>query len=159
WDFHLKSTRAMQWSLGIQREVVPSVLVELSYVGTRTIGLVSNVNVNRSFPGPGAQGPRRPLFPVNPNVTNVTYRTNYGSSKYHSLQARVERRYARGLALNFSYTWSKYLANAGNINGGGNGPPQDARCFCFAWGPMPVDRRHLLVLNNVYDFQMGMGRR
>jgi len=71
----------------------------------------------------------------------------------------VERRYARGLALNFSYTWSKYLANAGNINGGGNGPPQDARCYRCEWGPMPDDRRHLLVINHVYDLPLGIGRR
>jgi Carboxypeptidase regulatory-like domain/TonB-dependent Receptor Plug Domain len=159
WDFHLQATRAMHWSFGIQREIVPNLLLDVSYVGSRTYGLISNVNINQSSPGPGAQGPRRPFFPINPNVTNVTYRTNYGASKYHSLQTRVERRYAQGLALALSYTWSKYLANAGNINGGGNGPPQDARCYRCEWGPMPDDRAHVVVLNHVYDLPFGIGRR
>ncbi len=159
WDFNLKSTRAMQWSFGIQREALPDLLLDVSYVGTRTLGLVSNYNHNQSFPGPGAQGPRRPLFAINPRVTNVTYRTNYGSAKYHSLQTRVEKRASRGLSLSLSHTWSKYLANAGNINGGGNGPPQDARCFRCEWGPMPDDRRHVLVINHVYELPFGFGRK
>ena len=36
--------------------------------GAKTIGLISPYNVNQSFPGPGAQGPRRPLFAINPLV-------------------------------------------------------------------------------------------
>ena len=159
WDFHLQATRAMQWSLGIQREILPNLLLDVSYVGSRTYGLISNVNINQSSPGPGAQGPRRPFFPINPNVTNVTYRTNYGASKYHSLQTRVERRYAQGLALALSYTWSKYMSNSGNINGGGNGPPQDAQCYRCEWGAMPDDRAHVGVLNHVYELPFGIGRR
>jgi len=158
WDYGLQSTRAMQWSIGIQRELVADLLAEVSYVGTRTIGLIANVNINQSAPGAGAQGPRRPFFAINPNVTNVTYRTNYGGAKYHSLQTRVERRAARGLALSMAYTWSHYMANAGNINGGGNGPPQDYRCYRCEWGSTPDDRRHLLVFNHVYELPFGRGR-
>ncbi|MBL8179468.1 MAG: TonB-dependent receptor [Bryobacterales bacterium] len=159
WDYGLQSTRVMQWSFGIQREIVPDLLMDVSYVGTRTIGLIANVNINQSIPGPGAQGPRRPLFAINPDVTNVTYRTNYGGSKYHSLQTRVEHRGKNGLNVSLAYTWSHYLANAGNINGGGNGPPQDNRCYACEWGSTPDDRRHMLVLNHIYEIPLGKGRK
>jgi len=158
WDYNLQSTRAMQWSLGIQREIVSDLLVDVAYVGTRSIGLIANVNLNQSAPGAGAQGPRRPFFSINPNVTNVTYRTNYGGAKYHSLQTRVEKRASRGLTLSLAYTWSHYLANAGNINGGGNGPPQDNRCYRCEWGSTPDDRRHVWVLSHVYELPFGRGR-
>lgn len=159
WDFDLKSTRSMQWSLGVQREIVPDLLVDLSYVGTRTLGLVAAYNINQSYPGPGAQGPRRPLYAVNPRVTNVNYRTNFGDAVYHSLQGRVEKRTSRGLSASLSYTWSKYLSNGGNINGGGNAPPQDGRCFRCDRGPMPEDRRHIAVINHVYELPFGAGRK
>ena len=159
WDFNLQSTKAMQWSMGIQRELRTNLLLDVSYVGTRTLGLISNYNYNQAFPGPGAPGPRRPLFPINPRVTDVTYRSNYGAAKYHSLQARAEKRYSQGLTLTVSYTYSKYLSNAGNINGGGNGPPQDARCLRCEWGPMPEDRRHVMVINHVYELPFGSGRK
>jgi len=159
WDYALKSTRAMQWSVGVQREIASDLLVDVSYVGTRTVGLIANVNINQSVPGAGAQPPRRPFFAVNPNVTNITYRTNYGGAKYHSLQTRLEKRASHGLTLSVAYTWSHYLANAANINGGGNGPPQDSRCYRCEWGNTPDDRRHVFVLNHVYELPFGRGRR
>jgi hypothetical protein len=158
WDYSLKSTNTMQWSLGVQREIRPDLLLDVSYVGTRTLGLIGNVNINQSFPGPGAQPQRRPFFAVNPNVTNIAYRTNFGAAKYHSLQTRVERRMTRGLAITLAYTWSHYLANGGNINGGGNAPPQDARCYRCEWGSMPEDRRHIAVVNHVWEVPFGKGR-
>jgi len=159
WDFDLQSTKTMQWSFGLQREIHANLLVDVSYVGTRTLGLISNVNINQSIPGAGAQGPRRPLFSINPGVTNVTYRTNYGSAKYHSFQTRVEKRAAEGLTVSLAYTWSHFLANASNINGGGNGPPQDARCYNCEWGSMPEDRRHIAVVNHVYELPFGYKRK
>lgn len=159
WDFNLKSARMIQWSIGVQRELFTNVLLDVSYVGTRGNHLIGNININQSFPGPGAQGPRRPYFTLNPLVTNVTLRTNYGDSAYHSLQVRVEKRYSLGLTGTLAYTYSQYRADIGNINGGGNGPPQDARCVRCEWGPMPEDRRHVLVINHVYELPFGPSRR
>jgi len=158
WDYDLQSTRAMQWSMGIQREIISDLIVDVSYVGTRTLGLIANVNLNQSIPGPGAQNSRRPFFAINPNVTNIAYRTNYGAAKYHSLQTKIEKRYRRGLTMSAAYTWSHYMANAANINGGGNGPPQDNRCYRCEWGNTPDDRRHILVVNHVYELPFGKGR-
>ena len=159
WDYNLKSTNTMQWSLGVQRELLPDLLLDVAYVGTRTLGLIASVNINQSFPGAGAQGPRRPYFSLNPNVTNIAYRTNFGDAKYHSLQARVEKRARGGLTMSLAYTWSHFLSNGGNINGGGNAPPQDARCYRCEWGPMPEDRRHIAVVNHVWELPFGKGRR
>lgn len=158
WDMDLKTTQAMQWSFGVQRELIPDLLLDVSYVGTRTLRLISNVNLNQSFPGPGAQGLRRPFYSINPRVTNVTYRTNYGSAKYHSMQVRLEKRASKGLTASLAYTWSHYMANAAHVNGNGNGPPQDARCYGCEWGSMPEDRRHVAVVNRVYELPLGPGR-
>ena len=155
WDWDLQMTRAMQWSFGIQREIMTNLVIDTSYVGTRTIGLISNVNLNQSVPGPGPQPQRRPYFSINPDLTNLNYRTNYGASKYHSLQVRAEKRYSHGLSASLAWTWSKYMSNAGNINGGGNGPPQDNRCYACEWGPMPEDRRHVVVVNHNWELPFG----
>ncbi len=159
WDFDLQSTRVTQWSAGIERQLASTLLLDVAYVGTRTAGLISSYNFNQSFPGPGAQGPRRPFYPINPDVTNVSYRTNYAGAKYHSLQVKVEKRYSAGLTGTIAYTYSKYMANGGNINGGGNGPPQNARCFSCEWGSMPEDLRHIVVVNHVYELPFGPQRK
>lgn len=159
WDPNLEATRAFEWSFGLQRQVTPNLLLDVSYVGSRSLGLIANYNFNQSFPGAGPQGPRRPLFTINPLVTDTTLRSNYGSSKYHSLQLKVTKRYSAGLTLVGAYTYSHFEANAGNINGGGNGPPQDARCFRCEEGNVPQDRRHVVVINHDYELPFGPGRR
>ena len=158
WDRQLKSARIIQWSIGLQREVFHNTLLDVSYVGTRGNHLIGNINVNQSYPGAGAQGPRRPYYQLNQAVTNITLRTNYGDSSYHALQVRLERRYSSGLTGTVAYTYSKYLADIGNLNGGGNGPPQDARCVRCDWGPMPESRTHMMVVNHVYELPFGPGR-
>lgn len=159
WDYDLQSTRVMQWSAGIQREVVKDLLVDVAYVGTRTNGLIANLNLNQSFPGPGAQQPRRPYFDLNPDLVNLGYRTNYGDAKYHGLQIRAERRLTAGLSASLAYTYGKYMSNSGHVNGGGNGPPQDARCTACEWGNMPEDRRQILVFNHVWELPFGKNRK
>lgn len=158
WDYSLNATHTMQWSLGVQREIVPELLLDVSYVGTRTLGLISAVNINQALPGAGAVDPRRPMFSANTRLQNVNYRTNMGAAKYHALQTRVEKRYSKGLTASLSYTYSHFLSNSGHINGGGNGPPQDLRCWRCEWGSMPEDRRHIAVINHVYEVPFGPGR-
>jgi hypothetical protein len=159
WDYDLQSTRVMQWSGGIQRELINDLLIDVSYVGTRTNGLISAINLNQSFPGAGGQQPRRPFFDRNPGLVNLGYRTNYGGAKYHGMQIRAERRMTAGLSASLAYTYGKYMANSNHVNGGGNGPPQDARCTACEWGSMPEDRRHIIVVNHVWELPFGKNRK
>jgi TonB dependent receptor len=156
WDSDLKLPQGMQWSFGIQREFLPHLLLDVSYVGSRTNYMHNQTNPNQSFPGAGAQGPRRPYFSINPLVNNVDYRTNWGSAKYHSLQTRVEKRYSSGLSGSFAYTWSHNLANTRGIRN--STPPQDARCTACEWGNAVEDRRHAGVISHVYELPFGKGR-
>ena len=51
-----------------------------------------------------------------PRFTTVTlYRSNTGGSTYHSLQCRIERRFARGLTFTVAYTFSKLIDDAGAV--------------------------------------------
>ena len=77
WDMSLRQTEILQWSFGIQRQIRSDLMLDATYVGTRGERiLVNSLNLNQSVPGPGAQGPRRPYFAINPNLVNVAYRTN-----------------------------------------------------------------------------------
>jgi hypothetical protein len=61
------------WSIGIQREVLKDTLIEVSY----TAGLIANVNINQSVPGPGAQPPRRPYY--HPMRLEALFKTECGN--------------------------------------------------------------------------------
>jgi hypothetical protein len=160
WDVNLRQTGVFQYSLGVQREIRPDLIADVSYVGTRSEHLLINsLNLNQSRPGAGAQNLRRPYYAINPNLVNVAYRTAAGDASYNSLQVHVEKRTTKGLNFGASYTYAKYLSDAGNPNGGGNGDIQDQSCVRCNWGSTPDDFRHTLVFNHVYELPFGKDRR
>jgi hypothetical protein len=157
WDPNLKLAKSIQWSAGIQRELVPNLMLDVSYVGSRTLDMIDIVNANQAAPGPGPLGPRRPLNNVNPAIGDLPFRTNYGAAKYHSLQVNLSKRYSQGLTGTVAYTWSHNMANVLGPNA--NDYPQDDGCYKCEWGSVPEDRRHMLVVNHVYELPFGTGRR
>jgi hypothetical protein len=159
WDVNTRQTGVYQYSLGVQREIRQDVIADVSYVGTRSQHLLINsLNLNQSRPGAGAQNLRRPYYTINPNLVNVAYRTGAGDASYNSLQVHVEKRTTKGLNFGASYTYAKYLSDAGNPNGGGNSDIQDSQCLRCNWGSTPDDFRHTFVFNHVYELPFGKNR-
>ncbi len=100
WNQKLKPDLLASWSLGVQRQLTNSMMLDVSYVGTRGNRiLINSVNLNEAGPGPGAVAPRRPYYTINPNLVNISYVTSWGGSKYESLQAHLEKRYSSGLTF------------------------------------------------------------
>jgi len=155
-DPSMKTNRSMQWSFGIQRELLPNLLLDVSYVGSRTLLMTNAVLGNQARPGPGPLAPRRPLFSINPILQDIDYRTNYGASKYHSLQMNVTKRYARGLTASLAWTWSHALANTKGANSSTR--PQNSECYSCEWGNTDENLRHMVVVNHVYELPFGKGR-
>ena len=76
-----------------------------------------------------------------------------GRSEYHSLQAKVTRRFSRGLSALVAYTFGKGLDNGPapfNL-GRNNQAPQDPFDLSAEWGPAANDVRHNLVGSFVYE--------
>jgi hypothetical protein len=160
WAVNLRQTEILQWSAGIQRQLRSDLILDVTYVGTRGERiLVNSVNLNQSVPGPGAQGPRRPYYLINPNLVNISYRTNAGDSKYESLQVRLDKRFSQGFNFGLSYTYASYLSDAGNPNGGGNSDVQNYACMACNWGPVPDDFKHVFSFNHVLESPFGPGRK
>jgi len=96
------------------------------------------------------------LYSINPVLGDIDYRTNYGSAKYNSLQVRVQKRYTRGLTGALAWTWSH---NMGDTNGANSTTrPQNSNCFSCDYGNLAEDRRHMVVINHVYELPFGTGR-
>jgi hypothetical protein len=156
WDPRMRTAKSMQWSAGIQRQLMSDLVIDVSYVGSRTLNMNNLVNVNQALPGPGDPGPRRMLYKVNPALTDVPLRASYGGSKYHSLQSTLTKRYGHGLSGGMAFTWSHNQASVGGPNG--NSFPQDSRCYACEWGNVPEDKRIMVSINHVYELPFGTGR-
>jgi hypothetical protein len=80
--------------------------------------------------------------------SGVSY-INYGAtSNYHSLQAMLNRRFAKGLQFGTSYTWSKWL-DAVDYDDNSVSPFVSAKQWNY--GLSAMDRRHNLRVNFLYD--------
>src|SRR5439155_19477182 len=88
---------------------------------------------------------------------------NVGNSTYHSLQAKLEKRFSKGMSLLVSYTFSKNLtdaesaqASSSSTSGGGIriSPFQQNRMK----GLSSTDVPHMLAASLLYDLPFGKGR-
>jgi hypothetical protein len=89
---------------------------------------------------------------------------NAGNSTYHSLQAKVEKRFSSGTFLLASYTWSKLLTSSGHVDevantwSGATGvisPFERHRNKSLAQDDVP----HIFNLSMVYEVPFGPQRR
>jgi hypothetical protein len=137
-----------------------SLMLDVAYLGTRGDRLLINsVNLNQAVPGSAPTAQRRPYYTINPNLVNIAYLTGWGQSKYQSLQVHLEQRLSSGLTFGASYTYSAYLSDAGNPNGGGNSDYQNDQCVACNWGPTPDDHKPVLSFNHAYELPFGVGRK
>ena len=109
----------INWSFGIQQQV-KNMAIEASYVGSAAYHLIAGKDINPIPIGghfnPAFQDPAAPGKPLPDNFLrpyygwgSITTLTNAYNSNYHSLQIQAQRRFANGLQLGASYTFSKAL--------------------------------------------------
>ncbi len=105
------------------------------------------------FEGSGLQGrtvQTQQLLRPMPHFTSVSTTLDDAFSWYHSLQIRVERRFAKGFSVQGSYTWSKFMEARDKLNGS-----DLARHHVVS----PQDRPQRVVINGIYELPFGRGRR
>jgi hypothetical protein len=111
-DPNAKTPYSEQWHLTIQRELVPSTTLSVSYVGTRGVHLDDLVDINAGSPGTTNVTVNRP-YPFFAQILQI--QTNMISS-YNAVQVTAERR-ARNLSFLASYTYSHALDENTNSPG------------------------------------------
>jgi hypothetical protein len=174
-----------QWTFSIQRQLPSKFFLDMAYVGQKGTRLPANLdNINQlptsvlslgslltqpfDSPAAAAAGIRAPyagfrgtvgqaLRPF-PQYLDVTTRfASAGMSKYHALQAKLNRT-AGPLHLLTSYTLSKNLSNIGG-SGFGSGASVDIANLELEKAIEPGDALHLLTMAWVYELPVGRGKK
>lgn len=112
---------AYNTSIGVQREVGFSTMLDVAYVGSFGRHLGQKHNINQVPYGaeflPQNQDPTRPGTPLPDNFFrpyqgwgSITFVTFDGTSKYNALQTQIIHRLSHGMEFGASYTWSRALA-------------------------------------------------
>ncbi|MGH9401619.1 MAG: hypothetical protein ACRD2P_05890, partial [Terriglobia bacterium] len=105
---HDELSRYEHWNFGVERELSKAALLAVDYVGTRGQNVTGSLNFNDPSPGSGVVQSRRPY----PTFGAMNYTEDNGSSIYHALQVKFERRTSAGLAYLASYTYSKSISTS-----------------------------------------------
>ncbi len=87
------------------------------------------------------------LRPFRGYLSVVQIQPRYNSS-YHSLQVAAQRRFSGASQVNLSYTWAKNLTDSPNDR---TTAPQDTYDIGAEKQRATLDRRHVLVVNYIYE--------
>jgi hypothetical protein len=99
---------------------------------------------------------------ITPKVNQILGLFNRESSIYHSLQMKIQRRFASGFYLLGAYTYSKAIDNGSFTSQGSDASstgPQDARNWRAERGRSDFDFTHRFVSSYIYELPVGKGRR
>lgn len=157
-DYDYNVEYSQTWSGGLQYEVFPATVAEVSYMGTWTRGADNATVRNVPEPGPGAIQLRRPI----PQLSRINAIRFDGRSLYHGITFKTERRLTNNCAYNVSYTLSHSQDDASSP-----GPtesetnvPQDVRNIfdeSGEWALSSFDHRHQFIASGVYQFPFFKG--
>lgn len=180
YDFNRRRPYSQRWSFGLQRLLPKQWLVEAEYVGNKAIRLPVSQSIDNtarqylsaspvrdqttinlltaSFPSPfygidpifGTTTNRSSLLRPFPEFSSVSVNENTGYSWYHSLQARVERRFSQGFTFLLGYTWSKVMEALSFLNSSDPLPYRSIGSF---------DRPQRLSMSGIWEIPFGKGRR
>jgi hypothetical protein len=154
WQTHFPAPTVYQWNVALQREIINDFSLTAAYIGSSTNYIMESYNWNGSPPGPPATEVQRRKIP---RWNNINLFSPLGHSSYHGLDVNLERRYAAGLSLTASYTWSHSIDNVSEQFGPGGGGLSDFRNFSLARAHSNFDLRHRFVAAVVYELPFARG--
>ncbi|MEM4412682.1 MAG: TonB-dependent receptor [Candidatus Caldarchaeum sp.] len=141
------------YTLNVQQQLTPNMMVEIAYVGS------TGINLNRLTTGNPADF-RTGARPV-PNFSFYIMEASGATSTYHGGYVRMERRLSQGLLLVASYTLAKAIDTVSSAREEGGAPTreQDPRCLRCERGRANFDVRHRFVGSFLYELPFGRSAR
>ncbi len=155
WGGEIHRGYEQSWNLTVERKLPQDVVMSVAYVGTHSVHLLADYDINAGYPGSG--------------TANLPYNIQFGrtvatqmwdgylSSNYNSLQVAVNRSFSKGLMVKAAYTYSKaidYTDADGWASVGWNWGPVFQRNRAAAG----FDRTHVLQIGWLYELPFGKGK-
>jgi len=118
---------SLQWNFAIQRELKHGIVLESSYVANMGHKIAGNqVDINQiplTCDNTGCHGPAKQSQTLRPypQFSHVYEEANsWGNSSYHAFNAKIEKKFSKGMTFMANYTFSKFLddvAGGDDLNG------------------------------------------
>jgi hypothetical protein len=164
-DYQYPSPATAQFSLGVQRELAPSTVALVQYVGMtswhqniqRAINTLPINDVVDRQQVATVSGTNANLYRIYQGFAAINQVGNSTNGNYNSLQGALRMENRHRLTLQLSYTYSHEIdVSSGDLNstalqgsGGGLSNPFSVR---YDRGSGTIDRRHVFNANFIYGF-------
>lgn len=155
-----KTPYTEDFNLSVERGIGNDIAATVSYVGdvSRHMQVFPDPNNPLALENHNnSTNPARPL----PDFAGSQYTSYSGMSDYHSLQAKVEKRMARGYNLLATYTWSHNLDDAPTplgTTGDGGFRQSNLIPIKMDYSNSGFDTRQRFTFNALYELPFGKGR-
>ncbi|HEU4391392.1 MAG TPA: carboxypeptidase-like regulatory domain-containing protein [Blastocatellia bacterium] len=146
-DPGFRSAYSYQYNLTVEREIPGSIVLDLSYVGSKIFKTDRQRDLN-PIPKFNGVGPY-------PAFSDLQVHESSGRAQYDSLQLRLSRRFGRGVTFDATYAFGKALDNSSAPYNGYTSFQQTdlnpTTADGFRWARSAFDRRHNLVVTYCYS--------
>jgi hypothetical protein len=134
------------WNLAFERKLPLDISLDVAYVGTKGDGGYADLDINApTVIGSGNAG--RPYASFGRNIAIGSWGQRL-RTRYHSLQASVNRPFTNRLLLKGAYTWGKAMNEPQN--------DEDGRATLYFNTPSLLDRNYALAgFDRTHNFQLG----
>ncbi len=202
WDGrHWRDSHVQEWHVTLERELMPNTLMRLAYIGNHGSDLEQQIALNgreadinyvmrtgNPIPNRSCTDPKftnlgcgADLLRVNPNW-NFSALNHSGFSNTNSGQIEIERKFSKGVGLQWFYTYTRSLTSSdtggfdccgsGDINSGANGGRVPENINVRGEPNLTYDQRlrlvyfnstnippHRIRFNGIVDLPFGQGKR
>ena len=144
----LRTPYLHEFNVTLQRQLGPTRVGEVAYVGSRGRNLIASRDLNQPRPSAAPQNLR-----PDPRFADITMIESRATSEFNSLQARFQQRYAFGCTMLVAYTLGKSMDDASGFFTSAGDPnfPQDSANLGAEWGRSSFDVRHRFSVSFSYD--------
>jgi len=151
----LHTPYVQEFNANIQRQLGATRLAEVGYVASRGRNLIAARDINQPQPSTA-----RPNLRPDPRFDDITFIESRARSRYDSLQASFQQRYAFGCTMLVAYTLGKSMDDASGFFASAGDPnfPQDSDNPRAEWGRSNFDVRHRFSVSFSYDVPFGRDR-
>ena len=152
----LKLPYVENYNVNVERQLGPTTIAQIGYVGTRGHRLALMRDINAATPGTTLAQSRRPYATQYPDLAAINELESIGRSQYNSLQMSLIQNAWHGVSGRLNYTLSHAMDNGSEAR---NTLPMIQNNIDADWGNASFDIRHVLTAGFTYNIPpWGSGR-
>ena len=95
-DYNRRDTYVNMWNLAVQQQLTSAMALQVAYVGTRTVKLISVRPLNLVNPATGQR--------QDPSLGQINFEENAANISYHALEISLNQRVSHGLSYDLYFT-------------------------------------------------------